>query len=58
MKIQKQISPCILKKHEWAHMNARVASQRREKNCTERYLRGLENRNGEHLVNMCESNHS
>ena len=28
----------------------------RKKNSTSRYSRGLRNQNGEHLVNLCESN--
>ena len=32
-----------------------LPAKRREENCTERYLRGLRNRNGEHLANICES---
>ena len=38
-------------------MNASVASQskRQEKNCPGRYSRRLRNQNGEHLVNLCES---
>ena len=39
-------------------MNADIAGQikRREEHCTGRYLRGLMIQNGEHLVNLCESN--
>ena len=39
-------------------MNADIARQikRREEHCTGRYSRGLVNQNGEHLVNICESN--
>ena len=39
-------------------MNASAASQRKrlQENCTRRYSRGLRNQNGEHLVNLCESN--
>ena len=38
-------------------MNASVASQskRQEKNCPGNYSRRLRNQNGEHLVNLCES---
>ena len=32
-----------------------LPAKRREENCTERYLRGSRNRNGEHLANICES---
>ena len=39
-------------------MNASVISQskRREENCTGRYSRRLMNQNGEHLINLRESN--
>ena len=39
-------------------MNADIARQikRREEHCTGRYSRGLMIQNGEHLVNLCESN--
>ena len=30
-------------------------SKRLEETCQRRYLRGVKNQNGEHLVNMCES---
>ena len=33
-------------------------SKRREESCTGRYLRGLRNQNGGHLVNLGESNDS
>ena len=33
-----------------------LSAKRREGNCTEKYLRGLRNKNGEHLANICESN--
>ena len=36
-------------------MNANVTSQKRGENWTERYLRKLQNQNGEHLVNLCDS---
>ena len=57
LKIQKQISPTCLVLIA-GNMNASVASQskRREENCTGRYLRGLRSKNGEHLVNLRESN--
>ena len=39
-----------------------LSTKRREGSCTEMYLRGLKNRNGEHIINICESsifeNHS
>ena len=28
----------------------------KEEKCTGRYPKGLQNQNGEHLVNLCESN--
>ena len=39
-------------------MNASVAmpAKRREETCTGEYLWELNNQNGEHLVNVCESN--
>ena len=39
-------------------MNAVIARQikRREEHCTGRYSRGLMIQNGEHLLNLCESN--
>ena len=39
-------------------MNASVASQskRRGENCAEMNSIGLRNQNGEHLLNLCESN--
>ena len=33
-----------------------LAAKRPEGNFTERYLTGIKNKNGEHLVNICESN--
>ena len=33
-----------------------LSAKRREGNCTNKYLRGLRNQNGDHLVNICESN--
>ena len=33
-----------------------LPAKRQEGNCTERYLRGLKIKNGEHRVNICESN--
>ena len=57
MKIEIQISPPSTNRQQ-EHTNARVASQikKQEKNCTRRYLRELRNQNGEHLVDICESN--
>ena len=33
-----------------------LPAKRREGNCSNKYLRGLRNQNGDHLVNICESN--
>ena len=57
MKIQIQITPPSTNKQQ-ENTNARVTSQskRREKNCTRRYLIGLRSQNGEHFVNIFESN--
>ena len=33
-----------------------LPAKRREENCTERYLRGLRNQRGEHLLTLCKSN--
>ena len=56
LKIQKHISPFIvLRKHEWTHMNANFAGQRREESCKERSLRGLNNQNRKQPLNICES---
>ena len=58
LKIQKQISStCQIlknnKKHEWTHECNQVLSVKRQAEyCTERYLRGLRNQNGEHLVDL------
>ena len=47
--------PCTNKKLV-GNVNVSVASQskRRDENCTRRYLRGLRNQNGKHLVNLCQ----
>ena len=39
-------------------MNSSVARRKlhRKGNCTEKYFRELRDQNGEHLVNICESN--
>ena len=37
-------------------MNANVASQKTKRKFKVRYSRGLRNQNGEHHVNLCESN--
>ena len=33
-----------------------LPAKRREETCAKRHLKGLKNQNGEHLVNLCESN--
>ena len=32
-------------------------ARRQEENCTRRYSEKLSNQNGEHIVNLCESNY-
>ena len=34
-----------------------LLAKRREETCTERYLRGLRNQNGKHLVNLVDQRH-